>query len=233
MLLITVNGNLIQNVIGDSPEEDTFDDIVKSAEDRGDEERKEVGDIGDEAREDTDKEARDRDGEDENEEEEENNGGADDSEDNREDEISSINKFVSDAGEDSSGDGIQNKINEASEALRWIAADDAHNREGPTDFPNLGACEGCGMQIFVSPREKVNEIVEQQGIEEQFASIKDKLNDLPPKSTSGGTTSPKGDDDGNSTDCGGSGAGGIAPDLCNNTYRNVDVTPNIVDLFDD
>ena len=166
LVITNGNGSLLQNAFGDADSiEDSVDEIVESAEEESDDVRDEGEDISEEAREDADidSDVKDRD-EDEDEDKEEDTDNGDDSSDE-----TSLMKFASDLGEDGE-DG----------------------RAGPTgigkdesDVPS-GLGEGSGMQIFVSPRERINEILDQHldNIEEQ-ANIQEDIA-FHPASTPGG-----------------------------------------------
>ena len=156
LVITNGNGSLFQNAFGDSDSdllENSVDEIVESAEDEGDQAREEAEDTAEEATEDSDDEVRDRDNdEDEDEDEDEDKEEDTDNGDDSSDETSLINKFASDPGED----GEDGKAGPTG-----IGKDESEVPSG------LG--EGSGMQIFVSPRERVNEILDQHldNIEDQ------------------------------------------------------------------
>jgi hypothetical protein len=156
-ILITVTGGSVKNAFGSI--EDSVDEIVESAEDRGDQAREEAEGIAEgiaeEAREDSDNEARDRDNEEDEEDEEDDD--SDSSDDNN-------------SGDDTSSD-LGSEIEDKVREIKDNVIDDENDA-----IPGLG--EGSGMQIFVSPRERVNEILDT--FDEDFNNLSPTFGGLAP-----------------------------------------------------
>jgi hypothetical protein len=135
LVITNGNGSLFRNAFGDSDSvSDSVDEIVESAEEESDD----VRDEAKEFEEDTDDEARD--GDSEESEDDEDNGDESD-----------------DRSEDDSNDAFSDLESEIEDKVREV--EDNVEEDDIDDIPGLG--EGSGMQIFVSPRERVNEILDQ------------------------------------------------------------------------
>ena len=169
LVLTNGNGSLLQTAFGDSDsKEDSVDEIIETAE----EESNQARDEAEEA--DTDDEARDRESdEDEDEVDDEDNINNGSSEDNSDDNVR--DEFEVDDASSNLDSEIEDEVREVKDNVEEDESDD--------DTPVLG--EGSGMQIFVSPREIVNEILDQH-----LDSIEEQLNNPPPTSTPGGVGSP-------------------------------------------
>ena len=163
LVITNGNGSLFQNAFGDSDSiSDSVDEIVESAEEESDDVRDEAEEIAEEFEEDTDDEARD--------------GDSEESEDNEDNEEESENR-----GEDDSDDALSDLQSEIEDEVGEIK--DNIVKDETNEGSGLG--EGSGMQIFVSPRERVNEILDQH-----LDNIEEQVSNPPPTSAPGGVGSP-------------------------------------------